>query len=78
MIYEAANEPVQWQAENYIANAVAFEENIYNLIRVAAPETHIILWDFATVTAGMLGKVNEAPGISYENASVAYRSVFVR
>ena len=72
VIYEAANEPVQWSAENYSAADVQFEVDIYQHIRSLAPNTHIILWSFGNSTGGMKNKVDEGVGIDYSNASVSF------
>jgi hypothetical protein len=63
---------VAWHASAYNDAAVDFEEDLYQLIRGHAPNTHIILWSFANATGPMLAKVQEGTRISYANASVGY------
>ena len=72
VIYELANEPVAWNASNYGADDIQFEEDLYTQIRSLAPETHIILWSFANGGGPMLQIVNSGTDVSYENASVAF------
>ena len=72
VIYELANEPVAWNAANYQADDIQFEEDLYSLIRSFAPDTHIILWSFANGTGPMLQMVNQGTDIDYSNASVGY------
>jgi hypothetical protein len=72
VLYELANEPVAWQPADYGAADVAFEEELYQLIRSSAPDTHIIVWTFANAAGPMLDVVGQGSSISYENASVGY------
>ena len=72
VLYEISNEPVAWFPINYQENDVAFQEDLYQLIRGHAPNTHIILWTFPNAVEGMLSKIQEANGISYTNASVGF------
>lgn len=78
VLYEVCNEPVSWSAAAYSSSDIATQENIYSLIRNLAPNTHVVLWTFATIGSGneMLDKLNEAgtDAISYNNASVGYHA----
>lgn len=75
VIYEVSNEPVMWSAASYDEIDVQFEEDLFDLIRDKAPNTHIILWSFAESSGSgstMLAKVQEGTTIDYSNASVGY------
>jgi len=75
VLYELSNEPVAWSAAAYNDAAIQFEEDLYQLIRAAAPDTHIILWSFAESSGdgnNMLTKVQLGTTIDYGNASVGY------
>ncbi|MCA8959238.1 MAG: cellulase family glycosylhydrolase [Planctomycetes bacterium] len=74
VIYELANEPVAWSASAYQPDDVQFEEDLFAVIRAAAPETHIILWTFAHMTGNMREKVDEGTEIDYANASVGFHA----
>ena len=70
VIFEMQNEPVAWYPEDYTADDIQFEEDMYSFIRARAPNTHIILWSFSKSTSAMKGKIDQAPSIDYSNASV--------
>ncbi len=70
VIFEMQNEPVAWYPEDYTADDIEFEADMYHYIRSRAPNTHIILWSFAKSTSAMKGKIDQAPSIDYRNASV--------
>jgi hypothetical protein len=75
VVYELSNEPVMWSAGSYQQEDIEFEEELYQLIRGHAPDTHIILWSFAEASGNgdsMLTQVNQGSKISYDNASVGY------
>ena len=75
VIYELCNEPVMWSASSYDDAAIQFEEDLYQLIRGKAPNTHIIMWSFAESSGdgdNMLTKVELGQGIDYSNVSVGY------
>lgn len=78
VIYELCNEPASWSAEDYYASDVAIQKNNYSLIRNLAPNTHIVLWTFATIGDNnqMVNKLDEAGSdiVSYTNASVGYHA----
>ncbi len=72
VLYEVANEPVQWTASAYGASDVQMEEDYFTSLRAAAPDTHIILWSFANATGSMDDKIDEGTDIDYSNASVGW------
>jgi hypothetical protein len=80
VLYEAINEPVgqnyenyDWgSAEQYTDKDILFEEEIYQLIRGYAPHTHIILWSISSPTDNMVSLIDKAPLISYSDASVGF------
>jgi hypothetical protein len=71
VIYELSNEPVSWSSNEYTNEDVDWEEYMYSVLRNYAPDTHIILWTFATSNSNMKSKVDQA-NIIYSNVSVGY------
>lgn len=76
VLYEIANEPVGWHVSDYTAQDIADQQEIYDLIRAQAPETHIILLSFAIPEAGM-EKVAEQLRVDWRNASVGFHGYWV-
>lgn len=72
VIYEAANEPVAWNAADYTEEDIDHQNELYRHIRSLAPNSHIILWSFANATGPMLEQVLAATDIDYANASVGF------
>ncbi len=72
VLYEVANEPVQWAPVDYTADDVAFQESMHAQLLALAPDTHQILWTFSHLALGMKEKVDEGVSIDYSNASVGF------
>lgn len=53
VLYEIANEPVAWRPSNYTAQDMADQQELYDLIRESAPQTHVIVLSFAIPDSGM-------------------------
>lgn len=82
VIYELHNEPIQWSADYlnlYFANdeAIAYQGDMYTLVRNLAPNTPLLLWSFpqarglATAKKDLLNVVRRDKQIVYKNAAVA-------
>ncbi len=75
VVYELANEPVgspAWGPAGYTPAMINWEKEMYQYLRSVAPNTHIILWSFANAGSGMKEVVDQAAGVDYTNASVAF------
>jgi len=73
VVFELMNEPVKWYAKNYDTDDIAMVKTLYDLVRAAAPQTHLILWSFANLgSAGEATEKVSVDGISYDNASVGF------
>lgn len=71
VIYELANEPVGWRPNQYTAQDIADQQEIYDLIRSYAPETHIIVLTFAIPDPGM-NEVARQLDVDWTNTSVGF------
>lgn len=76
VLYEIANEPVGWKPSQYTAQDIADQQEIYELIRLHAPDTHIILLSFAVPEPGM-SRVAGQLKVDWANASVAFHGYWV-
>jgi hypothetical protein len=47
VLYELTNEPVQWHAEDYRPSHLADLAAVYERVRTAAPDTHVVVLSFA-------------------------------
>ncbi len=79
VFFELANEPVQWYPENYSDQLLADQKEVYDLIRLHAPDTHIVMLSFATTcqpwhpaTMKTVADRLTARGVSWSNASVGF------
>lgn len=72
VLYEIQNEPVAWHPISYHDAEIKFQEDMYELIRSHAPDTHIIAWTFANMAEAALPVVAAGTRIDYSNASVGY------
>jgi len=71
VLYELANEPVAWAPEDYNAQHLRDQKAVYDTIRKYAPNTMILVLDYATANNNMLSTTNRLSGIDYTNAAVA-------
>ncbi len=74
VIFELCNEPIAWNANAYSSQVIAWQDSLFGLVRSLAPETHLITWTFANANGNMKEKVDQALGINYDNASVAFHA----
>jgi hypothetical protein len=74
VLYEMVNEPVTWTADKYTDQNISDLENVYDIMRSNAPDTHIILFDFASLQDGEIAaeKVATMHGVDYTKASVGF------
>ena len=73
LIYEIHNEPHAW-APPYPDSTLAMEQDAYDIIRASAPQTHILLFSYATPTnsEGIFQDIQKLGNhIDWTNASVA-------
>lgn len=82
VVYEIQNEPYQWSEvylNSYYADkgAVAYQGDMYSLVRELAPDTPLLMWSFpqarghATADKDLLSVVRRDKLIDYKNAAVA-------
>lgn len=74
VMYEMVNEPVAWHPYDYTQQHINDLFAVWQLMRNAAPDTHIILWDFASVPEGLdaLETIRQMPGVDYSNTSIGF------
>jgi hypothetical protein len=79
VFYELTNEPVKWFASDYQAEHLKDFYELYDLVRAAAPSTHIVLLSFANTHSpkaqgSMLTVADRLQqlGIDFGNASVGF------
>lgn len=72
VLYELANEPVAWTPEKYTSQNLQYQQDVYQLIRTSAPNTHIIMLSYATATSKMTEVTRKLNGIDWSNASVGF------
>jgi hypothetical protein len=75
VIYELANEPDYMNpGGSCVGDLAAQTDNLYHIIRAAAPNTALILWSLSSPSAsyysGVPGDISATPDISYSNAVV--------
>jgi hypothetical protein len=82
VIYELANEPSAWSANSYDEWEVRDQAIVYEIIRKAAPNTHIVVLSIANVTVPLLPLAQwldslakkEYTAIDWTNTSVGFHA----
>jgi|GEM_PF-3643440 len=77
VIYEIANEPVAWRPKNYTQEHINDFQDIYQLIREHAPETHVIFLSYAVPAKGMKSVADMLTGVDWSNASVGFHGYWM-
>ncbi len=76
VLYEMVNEPVAWEPRDYKSQDIFDLKSVYHIMRSKAPQTHIVLWDFANLGVGdgheTVGKISKMSGVDYSNTSVGF------
>lgn len=74
VFYEMTNEPVAWFPKDYTTKHIADLKGVYNIMRSAAPNTHIVLFTFANLDNGpaAVSTIAKMQGIDYTKASVGF------
>lgn len=72
VVYEIYNEPEQWTAP-YSDDTIGLQQDMYDLIRAHAPDTHILLFSYASLsTADAVLQDVQRLDVDWSNASVAW------
>lgn len=81
VFYELANEPVKWYPEGYKDEHLRDFNVLYDLVRMAAPKTHVVLLSFANthsynpnVSMLTVARRTKGLGVDFENASVGFHA----
>jgi len=74
VLYELTNEPVAWYPHDYSSQNISDLKSVYHLMRSKAPNTHIVLWDFANLddAQSTISKITQMSGVTYSNESVGF------
>ena len=74
VFYEMINEPVSWYPSSYTNQNIADLKSVYDIMRSAAPNTHIVLWTFPRLNDGptTVSVVQKMTGIDYTKTSVGF------
>jgi hypothetical protein len=74
VLYEMVNEPVSWEPRHYSEKHVKDLKEVYDVMRRAAPETHIVLWTFPNLNGGpeTARTVESMQGVFYTRESVGF------
>jgi len=80
VFFELANEPASWRPEAYTHQLLRDQEEVYQLVRGLAPETHLVPLSFANTigrrsvlgSPTMIDVVERLRGIDWANASVGF------
>ena len=74
VLYELTNEPVAWYPHDYSSQNISDLKSVYHLMRSFAPNTHIVLWDFANLddAQSTISKITQMSGVTYSNESVGF------